>query len=256
MQSYKIVRTLNDGKEPQSFSLVRPGGTEEYLLLHFKTRAIFELNGKKLNISPGECIILSPGTPHSIFTDGCELIHDWMHFYPENEEEFLKLKIDINNFFTPTDTGIITTAIRRCVQELIYKDEFYEQIISAKVTELMVNLSRQLCRKDSGSHKDALKALRLDIYRNPMNYPDTVHMANSVMLSRSRFSVVYNNLFGTSPKADLINARISKASYLLTLGTMSIADIAEQCGYQNVYHFIRQFRTVTGVTPGKYRKGI
>ena len=76
------------------------------------------------------------------------------------------------------------------------------------------------------------------------------------MLSRSRFSVVYNNLFGTSPKADLINARISKASYLLTLGTMSIADIAEQCGYQNVYHFIRQFRTITGVTPGKYRKGI
>ena len=256
MPNYRIVRTLHDGKEPRSFSLIRPNGTEEYLLLHFKTPAIFELEGKMLNISPGECIILSPGTPHSIYTDGCELIHDWMHFYPENEEEFLKLKIDINNFFTPTDTGIITTSIRRCEHELIYKDEFYEQIISAKVTEMMVNLSRQLTGTNQGAHRDALKALRLDIYRNPAKYPDTLHMADMAMLSRSRFSVVYNNQFGTSPKADLINARISKASYLLSLGTLSISEIAEQCGYQNVYHFIRQFRKMTGVTPGKYRKGI
>ena len=256
MINYRVIRTHHDGKEPQTFCLIRPNGTDEYLLLHFKTPAIFELEGKMLNISPGECIILSPGTPHSIYTDGCELNHDWMHFLPEDEEEFLKLKIDINNFFAPTDTGIITTSIRRCEHELIYKDEFYEQIISAKVTEMMVNLSRQLTGTNLGNHRDVLKALRLNIYRNPSDYPDTVQMAEEAKLSRSRFSVVYNNQFGTSPKADLINARISKASYLLSLGTLSISEIAEQCGYQNVYHFIRQFRKMTGVTPGKYRKGI
>ena len=255
MIDYRVIRTHHDGREPQTFRLIRPSGTEDYLLLHFKTPAIFELRGEKVSISPGGCIILSPGTPHSIFTDGCELVHDWMHFLPENEEEFLNLKIDINNFFTPADTSIITTAVRRCEHELIYQDKFYEQIVSARVTELMVNLSRQLSGSNSGSHKDSLKNLRLDMYRNPKAYPDTIHMAKSAGLSRSRFSVVYNSQFGTSPKADLINARISMACHLLSLGTMSISEIAEQCGYQNVYHFIRQFRNITGVTPGKYRKG-
>lgn len=44
--------------------------------------------------------------------------------------------------------------------------------------------------------------------------------------------------------------RIEKAKNMLMQG-MSVAETAEQLGYTNVYHFIRQFKQITGITPGK-----
>ena len=35
---------------------------------------------------------------------------------------------------------------------------------------------------------------------------------------------------------------------------LTLAQIAELLGYQEQYHFIRQFKAFTGQTPGNYRK--
>lgn len=254
MIHYNVIRTKHNGKEKPNFKLVRPNGTDDYLFLHFKTPAIFTLFNETHHISPGMCILLSPGTPHAFFSDNCELIHDWMHFIPSDYNDFAKLKIDINTFFTADNLSFITTAIKRCEHELIYKNELYEELISSEVTGMFIRLKRQLNGSISGYHADEFKALRIEIYRNPNKYTSTGDMAEFVNLSRSRFSVVYKDFFGVAPKNDLINARISKASYLLSSETPSLAEISEECGYQSVYHFIRQFRDVTGITPGKYRK--
>lgn len=254
MTRYNVIRTKHNGKEEPGFKLVRPNGTDDYLFLYFKTPVIFTLFNEVHHILPGTCILLSPGTPHAFYPDNCALIHDWMHFMPADFNDFENLKIDINTFFTGNDLSFITTAIKKCEQELIYKDGFYEELISSEVLGMFIRLKRQLSGGASGYYADAFKALKIEIYRNPDKYTSTGDMARFIGLSRSRFSVVYKELFGVSPKNDLIQARISKASYLLSSQTPSLAEISEECGYQNVYHFIRQFRDVMGITPGKYRK--
>ena len=251
---YNVIRTKHNGREKPDFKLVRPNGTDDYLFLHFKTPVIFTLFNKVHHISSGMCILLCPGTPHSFFPDNCELIHDWMHFMPSDDSAFKKLKIDINTFFTADNLSFITATIKRCELELIYKDELYEELISSEVSGMFISLKRQLSGSISGYHADAFKALRIDIYRNPDKYTSTGDMANLIGLSRSRFSIVYKEFFGVSPKKDLINARISKASHLLSSETPSLTEISEECGYQSTYHFIRQFRDITGITPGKYRR--
>lgn len=253
MTHYNVIRTRHNGKEGRDFKLVRPNGTDDYLFLHFKTPVIFALFDETHHISSGTCILLSPGTPHAFYPNGCELVHDWMHFMPI-DKDFLKLKIDINTFFIPENSNFITASIKRCELELINKDELYEELISSEVSGMLIRLKRQLGGSLSGHHAEAFKALRIDIYRNPDKYSDTDDMAKAVSLSRSRFSVVYKELFKVPPQRDHINARISKASHLLSLGTLSLTEISEMCGYRSIYHFIRQFRTVTGITPGAYRK--
>lgn len=254
MIHYNVIRAKHNGKEKPDFKLVRPTGTDDYLFLHFKTPVIFILFDEVHHISPGMCILLSPGTPHVFFPDNCELIHDWMHFMPTDYNDFAKFKIDINTFFTAVNLSFITTAIKRCEHELLYKDELYEEFISSEVSGMFIRLKRQLSGGITGYYADALKALRVEIYRNPDKYTCTDDMAKLIGLSRSRFSIVYKEVFKISPKNDLINARISKASYLLSSETPSLAKISEECGYQSIYHFIRQFRDVMGITPGKYRK--
>jgi len=254
MLYYTVIRTKHNGKENSDFSLTRPKGTDDYLFLHFKSPVIFTLSGNEHRISPGTCILLSPGTPHSFKPYNSELLHDWIHFLPSDFNEFSDLKIDINTFFTVYNPDFITTSVIKCEQELIWKNAFYEDLISSEVSRMLIKIKRQLDKNVLGYHSDKFKDLRVSVYRNPKKYLSTDDMASYVGLSRSRFSVLYKDFFGVSPKNDLINARIEKASYLLSIDSPTLLDISEECGYQSIYHFIRQFKTVTGTTPGKYRK--
>lgn len=41
---------------------------------------------------------------------------------------------------------------------------------------------------------------------------------------------------------------------LLSDPTLKIYEIAERMGYKNIIYFNRQFKQITGMTPGEYRK--
>lgn len=254
MLEYHVDRTKHNGFEPSDFSLARPAGTTDYLLLHFQTPVLMTLGGQETVLPVGSCILFTPATPHAFRPAEGDLVHDWMHFMPSDREAFERLGLPLNTVFAPTETGFITSLVKKCELESIDRGEGYEAMISAHVSELMIRLLRQHKAPPHAPHADAVRRLRHDIYRDPDRFATTEDMARAVGLSRSRFAVVYRALIGVPPKNDLIRARVSKASYLLSLGTRSLSDISEACGYQSLYHFIRQFREVTGITPGKYRK--
>ena len=73
-----------------------------------------------------------------------------------------------------------------------------------------------------------------------------------VAKSESRFSVLYQIFFGISPVKDLINMRLKKACWLLTNKYLSIAEIAYQSGFENIYYFSRLFKQKIGCTPSQY----
>ena len=80
-------------------------------------------------------------------------------------------------------------------------------------------------------------------------------MAKLAALSPSRFHAVYKALFGTSPIQDVIEAKMRYAKSLLLSGEyMTLPEVAEKLGYHDQYHFIRQFKENTGITPGAYRR--
>lgn len=54
---------------------------------------------------------------------------------------------------------------------------------------------------------------------------------------------------------DYINAkRIAHAKELMLTNEMPIGRIAEICGYDTLTHFHRKFKSLTGMTPGAYRR--
>ena len=53
----------------------------------------------------------------------------------------------------------------------------------------------------------------------------------------------------------LANARVNKAKFLLSSTSMSVEEVAEALGYYDACCFSRRFKRITGVSPGKYRKG-
>ena len=77
-------------------------------------------------------------------------------------------------------------------------------------------------------------------------------MAEMVSKSESRFSVLYQEFFGIGAVKDLVNVRLEKACWLLTNRYMSIAEVAHQSGFENIYYFSRLFKLRIGCTPSQY----
>lgn len=77
-------------------------------------------------------------------------------------------------------------------------------------------------------------------------------LAMQANISEVYFRQLFLKQFGITPRQYIINARIAKAKQLLSLGNKKISAIAEECGFQSVYHFCRCFKEKTGMTPTEY----
>jgi AraC family transcriptional regulator len=60
--------------------------------------------------------------------------------------------------------------------------------------------------------------------------------------------------YGTGPVAAFELVRLARAATLLARSNLSVAAVAEACGFANPYHFSRRFRGTYGQPPGRYRR--
>ena len=73
-------------------------------------------------------------------------------------------------------------------------------------------------------------------------------------ISRTHLQRLYKEQFSASIKDDLIHFRMNRAVQLLSHTDLRVQEIAEQCGYHNENHFMRQFKEKNGMTAMQYRK--
>ena len=130
---------------------------------------------------------------------------------------------------------------------------------TAKIEELLERLSFDLEEifalesKRDMSDKQRYIWLREMIYNYPEKGWNIKDITEGMAISKSQFFRTYKKLFMTSCAADIINARIKKASELLIYTDLTISDIAVRCGYNSENYFTHQFRSVTGMTASQYR---
>lgn len=98
-----------------------------------------------------------------------------------------------------------------------------------------------------------IRSVALRIVERPADahYVDT--LARAFGCGRSRFAVLFKQVIGHSPTTFIIQTRIHRAERLLRETPRPIGEIAEACGYRDVYFFSRQFKQITGQTPSAYR---
>lgn len=78
-------------------------------------------------------------------------------------------------------------------------------------------------------------------------------VAKKVGMSKERFRKVFRDMIGISPGQYGIRCRIDRARALLSDGTLTVSEVASQLGYPDIFSFAKQFKQITGLSPGKYR---
>ena len=141
-----------------------------------------------------------------------------------------------------TDITAVNTVESSAIEKLVY-----ESVQS-------LNDKKNASESNYIDYKEQIFRMRRNLISQPQKDRDIDSISREIGISRSHLQRLYKQLFGVTVKDDIISARIKRAMQLLTNTDMRIQEIAEQCGYNNESHFMRQFKEKCGMTAIQYRK--
>ena len=102
-------------------------------------------------------------------------------------------------------------------------------------------------------HFAAVERLRQFLVTDQKHVRSVAAASGQAGLSAPRLRVLFKQATGLSPKQYQLKARMDRAARLLADSALPVGAIAEQAGYDSIYHFSRQFKLTCGVSPSQYR---
>ncbi|MGJ8679100.1 AraC family transcriptional regulator, partial [Paraglaciecola sp.] len=127
------------------------------------------------------------------------------------------------------------------------------QILLALLEPFMETFEESKMGLHSFRHQSLLPALTM-INENVVNTPDVKDMAEAANISPEHFSRKFKAAFNISPKRYILHKRIALSKQKLLLANANIDQVAEQCGFCDIYYFSRVFKQEVGLTPSAFRK--
>ena len=246
----------------EDFRMDRPEGPGAWLFLLVKSDAIFYINGKRNLVKKHSYVLLQPKTP-CIYQGAKENYEDDWFFFNMTEEDKTELLERGIVFDSPVFLGS-TEEISSLIHQISYNhfsaDIYHEEIKILLTSVLFLKTAQQAKSKIIqppdvlAGKNDRLTYLRTRLFEEPALFSGIDEMAAYMNLSRSGFQHLYSHTFGVSVIHDVIKGRIEKAKSFLSKSNFSITEISNKCGYKSEFHFMRQFKKETGLTPTEFRR--
>lgn len=243
-----------------NFLMDRPCGNGCPLMLIVKEPSVFIISGTEYNVRPHSFIMFSPQTPCSYRGQGNIYTDDWIYFDFEegDEQRTAQLGIIPDRIFYLGNTEELSQLVRLMAYEHYSNEEGHEDAERHFMEILLIKIGRLI---SSGSRHSQIYAdrsssfirLRSRLYTMPDAETDVNRMAEEMGMSRSGFQHAYKKIFGVSVMQDVTNSRLELAKRLLVSTSLSVREIAEKCGYDNEYSFMRRFKERCGMTPTQFR---
>lgn len=241
------------------FVIERSNGQIDFTFLFIKSPSTIIIHNQIYTITNPSVILISSYTPHKYFPIGTQYNDDYLHFAVKNQSNFLnELLYPLNNPIQISKDSSISDLLRSIQNEYKPENKYSSKIISLLIQLLMIKVGEQW---DLFNHKNIniphfndLFAIRNQIINSPSKIWTVEELAAKAHLSHSYFQVMYKKAFGVTCITDVINTKIAQAKVLLNSTNLPVKQIAQELGYNEVYHFIRQFKKSTGLTPGSFRK--
>lgn len=252
----KINRIGLNYTHSQNFSVNRPAGSGDYLLLFIKSPAMVILGEEEIAVEKNTVLLFNKGTPQIYRANGSNYINDFIHF--ETDESDLLHTIPFDTILTLPSVKQVNKILRDIYLEFISNNTRKEDSMNLMLHLLFVKMSEVMAYKPKDTcidnYYDTLLNLRTMIYVHPEAKWTIAKLAQQVNLSPSHFQRLYKNTFGVSCIADVIACKMEYAKTSLAGTGGTVREVAALCGYENEEHFMRQFKREVGMTPTEYRK--
>lgn len=242
-------------REGGGFDLFSEDIGSESIFVHFITPVTVYSEDSAIQAKSNACIFWEPHMRRHFSSPSHELIHDWFHADEHFSEIAREYGLEPARIYYPASGEEITDIISDIELEHMRGGRLCRELTETSVRRMCIKLAR--AADTNGDVPDAaqserFRALRREIHSRFAEDWNVRKMAELAHMSESRFYSVYKRVFGISPMNDLEHTRIRRAELYLISSGCSVTEAAEYAGYNSQYHFIRRFKKLTGVTPGKY----
>lgn len=244
-------------RQNQSTDVIyRPSGSGDWLFLLFLAPMNVTFADHTETAPAGSCLLYSPDAYQNYRACGT-FRNSYVHF-SAGEESPIAYGIPQNRIFCPASPDTINQHIQTLQMEYLASSPHSEEMGDLLLRQLLIITSRLM---EKGLHPvDPLwtqfQQARLEILSRCEEDWDIQRMCAMVNMGKSQFYSYYRKFFNTSPKDELLAARMDRARNLLTNEAMQIQQAASLCGFKSVCHFTRYFRESCGCTPGEYRQRV
>lgn len=253
---------------------------------HYAFEMMFILSGTKRIIFSGtsydfvaeDMVLIPPGTPHEnqcVSEEGMtyfcvhfdiddpiiqqRLLMYCPIFLRKDNTAYQSIEAVIQGFIQLLDCGDFGLKKKLKVQQLIielvlclldYAD--YEQVEMKKSDNTTLILAIEIAKTLQENFRQFTK------YPTEENFPllSLQQIAESLNISESTMLKIFKKVYSVCPKYYLDRLRYNESKKLLHQPGLSIGEIGEIVGYQNVSHFSRQFKNWNGQSPKQYRQEI
>jgi AraC-like DNA-binding protein len=240
-----------------NFSIDRPHGSGDYLLIVFKTNALLTIDKQEIMVSPDSCILYNRDSKQLYGTCGRTYVNHYIHFECYEEGFITQKGIPFDTPFlllNPMEIEELLKMIsREQISSSLCKTENIDLLLKLLLLKISDNVSYSNVQTVNIQHHEELTNLRAEIYSNAGQYNSIKELAKKMNLSISHFQMIYHTKFGISCYDDLLTAKVMSAQHHLSYTALSIKEIALLCGYENDTCFMRIFKQRTGMTPTQYR---
>lgn len=227
-----------------------------YVISCFSTTFLYEQEGELVQGNPGDMVIMPPGTIvyHGPRTTEESFVNDWMYVEGEDFGQLLETyPVPLGEAFRVGSPNFLKNCIRKVKDELFRKQTGYEEIIACCIRESVIEMHRFYQRQqDFDPAVFRIESAREMFLKHPEKNWSLREMAELGGYSVSRFSALYFEKYGISPKAELLTTRMELAKQLLSYSELSVTEISERCGFKSIYYFSKYFKKETGMSPREY----
>lgn len=208
-------------------------------------------NGRNFHVGPNQFFYLPKNMPYDI-------VHKEMTEYYSIVFDFLEEDSKVYDFFAvsvqddPRFLSNFQHFIRTYRHKKIgYLNQCYQSFY-ALISDIQTKTNAQYL---STSQKEMLNKA-YDYIQENLSSPDLTVTSLCEMLgvSSGYFRNLFTKKYSLSPKKYISSQRLSNACTLLRNTSLSIQEISDQVGFNDMTHFSTEFKKIHKISPTEYRK--
>ncbi|MEC0226208.1 helix-turn-helix domain-containing protein [Paenibacillus alba] len=250
-------------RQPFDYRVKRSKGTKDfYLTLTLKGSGLFNNGKETCECLENEVTLVTPGTPHFYGTpENTVWEFYWCHFVPK--EEWLPLLqlpeaikgIRMARLDNEKEWLRLISAFSRLVEYNEETNLFSEKLAVHALEEILLLIAKSVLETQFPMDSRVEKTIQLisEHFSHPYSVAELAAMVN---LSASRLAHLFKIQTGESVMEMLNKIRLRQARKLIEMTSLTVAEIAEEVGFNHPFYFSRQFAAFYGTSPAVFRKHI
>lgn len=225
------------------------------LLYVWNGEGTLKLNKKAYRMGRGDCFFFRRGDKiEAEHNPQDPLVLSYIHFDTSLQPELLPAPYRLIE-----NRIIFESLLSHYVRLFLVKTFGAEEEGKLILKQLMIQLLREEQDKEANvfDTSNRLKEQIFEIANHIQQHPGKAHtiekLADRANLSERYFSQKFKEITGHTVKSYIIYSRIKRAEHLLYFTGMTVTEVSEALGYNDLHFFSKQFKQYTGMNPSEVR---